>query len=153
MFCYTFCPAVLMWMGGGSEWVVGASDGRGVMGRGGRWESGKVVSMITKLIHMWSHVINQADWTKCKTQMVAIVMWLIWPTLFTVGIWSDSDQIPLRNWSDWIRSDLLRKITTIWLEEWSQKFWADLIWSDWNSCLTDKTSGTHGQIERCQILF
>ena len=49
-------------MGGGSEWV-GASDGRGVMGRGGKvgkwesgkvgkWESGKVVSMITKLMHM-----------------------------------------------------------------------------------------------------
>ena len=25
---------------GGSEWMVGVSDGRGVMGRGGRWESG-----------------------------------------------------------------------------------------------------------------
>ena len=29
-------------MGGSSEWVVAASDGGGVMGRGGRWESGKV---------------------------------------------------------------------------------------------------------------
>ena len=64
------------------EWVVGGSGG------------GKVgSSMITKWMHTtWSHVINPVDWTKCKTQMVAIVMWLTGSTLFMVGIWSDSTQ-------------------------------------------------------------
>ena len=88
------------------EWVAGSGGGK--VGS----------SMITKWTHTtWSHVINPADWTKCKTQMVAIVMWLIGSTLFMVGIWSDSTQKLVRLRSDWFWADLIR----------NGQFWSNLL--------------------------
>ena len=76
---------------------------------------------------------------------------------FLIGNWSDSDQTPPRNWSDLVLtgsdqiwseltisdqtcSEKSVLLSAIWLEEWSQKFWADLIRSDRNWWLTVKTS-------------
>ena len=153
--------------GGAKRWMSGGESG--VIVVVGRWEKVGRRGGYDYKVDTWSHVINLADWTKCKTQMVALVMWLIWSTLVMAGIWSDSDQflirnsqilignwsdsdqIPLRNWSDWfwadlIRidhfwSDLLRKISAILYYFAGRVVSKILIWSDQNWWLTDKTSG------------